>query len=47
MGKKYRNRINQPKKNNHISKDVMEAEHEAHEKEILATKRKNGPGYHL
>jgi len=47
MGKKHRNRINQPKKNNHIPKDVIKAEHEAHEKEYSAEKRKNGPGHHL
>lgn len=47
MGKKHRNRINAPKKNNHIPKDAIESEHEAHEKENSAKKRKNGPGHHL
>jgi hypothetical protein len=30
MGKKHRNRINSPKKNNHIPKEAIIAEHEAH-----------------
>lgn len=37
MGKKHRNRINSPKKNNHISKDSIEAEHNAHAKDQTAT----------
>lgn len=47
MGKKHRNRINAPKKNNHIPKADIMAEHEAHEKEYSAKKRKNGPGHNL
>ncbi|EIJ78534.1 hypothetical protein PB1_13289 [Bacillus methanolicus PB1] len=46
MGKKHRNRINSPKKNNHIPAEVIVAEHEAHAKEQTATGRKNGPGNH-
>ncbi|MCK1995199.1 hypothetical protein [Peribacillus muralis] len=44
MGKKHRNRVNSPKKNNHIPEEVIIAEHEAHGKEYSANKRKNGPG---
>ncbi len=44
MGKKHRNRINSPKKNNHIPEEAMIAEQEAHGKEFSAKKRKNGPG---
>lgn len=44
MGKKHRNRIASPKKNNHIPKADIIAEHEAHGKEYSANKRKNGPG---
>ncbi|MBQ6446099.1 MULTISPECIES: hypothetical protein [Bacillaceae] len=40
MGKKHRNRINSPKKNNHIPKEAIIAEHEAHGKEYSATRRK-------
>ncbi len=40
MGKKHRNRINQPKKNNHISPENIIAEEEAHGKEFSAKKRK-------
>ncbi|MBO8177370.1 hypothetical protein [Aeribacillus pallidus] len=47
MGKKHRNRVNQPKKNNHIPEEQMLAEHEAHGKEQSAAKRKNSPGHHL
>jgi hypothetical protein len=47
MGKKHRNRINSPKKNNHITKEVLDAEHNAHGKEHEAGKRKNGPGHHI
>ncbi len=43
MGKKHRNR-NTPKKNNHISPAVLEAEETAHAKEHTSGKRKNGPG---
>jgi len=46
MGKKHRNRINSPKKNNHIPKEAIIAEHEAHGDEYSATNRKNGPGHH-
>ncbi|WP_272914210.1 hypothetical protein [Bacillus dakarensis] len=41
MGKKNRNRINQPKKNNHIPPEDIVAEHEAHGKEFTSKKRKN------
>ncbi|WP_301335704.1 hypothetical protein [Bacillus sp. FJAT-27445] len=41
MGKKHRNRINSPKKNNHIPPEQIVAEHEAHAKEYSAKKRKN------
>lgn len=41
MGKKNRNRINQPKKNNHVPAEAIIAEHEAHGKEFSAQKRKN------
>ncbi|WP_275670700.1 hypothetical protein [Neobacillus notoginsengisoli] len=41
MGKKDRNRINAPKKNNHIPPEQIVAEHEAHAKEFSAKKRKN------
>jgi len=40
MGKKHRNRINSPKKNNHIPKEAIIAEQEAHGKEYSATGRK-------
>lgn len=40
MGKKHRNRINSPKKNNHIAAEEIVAEHEAHAKEHTAQKRK-------
>lgn len=40
MGKKHRSRINQPKKNNHVPQEAIIAEHEAHEKEHTARKRK-------
>lgn len=36
MGKKNRNRINQPKKNNNIPPEAIIAEHEAHAKEFSA-----------
>ncbi|WP_286132343.1 hypothetical protein [Bacillus sp. FJAT-27251] len=36
MGKKHRNRINSPKKNNHIPPEAIEAEHEAHAKDIVS-----------
>jgi hypothetical protein len=46
MGKKHRNRINSPKKNNHIPPEAIIAEQEAHGKEFRATGgRKNGPGH--
>ncbi len=45
MGKKHRNRINSPKKNNHIPKEALEAEHNAHGNEDQAHNRKNGPGH--
>ncbi|ASA95901.1 hypothetical protein TAF16_2078 [Anoxybacillus flavithermus] len=38
MGKKHRNRINSPKKNNHVPKETLIAE--AHDKEYNADKRK-------
>ncbi|WP_164502872.1 hypothetical protein [Metabacillus mangrovi] len=47
MGKKHRNRVNAPKKNNHIPPSAIEAEQEAHGKEQSAGKRKNSPGSHL
>jgi hypothetical protein len=47
MGKKHRNRINSPKKNNHISAEAIVAEQEAHGKEFTANKRKNSPGSHI
>lgn len=37
MGKKHRNRINSPKKNNHIPPEAIIAEQEAHGKENRAT----------
>ncbi|WP_280109619.1 hypothetical protein [Anoxybacillus flavithermus] len=40
MGKKHRNRINSPKKNNHVPKETLIAETEAHDKEHNADKRK-------
>ena len=40
MGKKHRNRISSPKKNNHIPKEAIIAEHEAHYKEHSAVSRK-------
>lgn len=40
LGKKHRNRINSPKKNNHVPKDTLIAEAEAHDKEYSAEKRK-------
>ncbi|WP_374702867.1 hypothetical protein [Bacillus sp. T33-2] len=46
MGKKHRNRIISPKKNNHIPPEAIIAEHEAHAKEYSAKKRKNSPGSH-
>ncbi|MEH7344509.1 hypothetical protein V7122_11675 [Bacillus sp. JJ1532] len=47
MGKKHRNRINSPKKNNHIPKEAIIAEQEAHGKEFTAQGRKNGPGSNI
>ncbi|MBN8251709.1 hypothetical protein LZP85_12565 [Priestia flexa] len=47
MGKKHRNRINSPKKNNHIPQEAIIAEQEAHGDEHTANKRKNGPGHHM
>ncbi|MCD7033498.1 hypothetical protein LRR81_04585 [Metabacillus sp. GX 13764] len=47
MGKKHRNRISAPKKNNHISPENIAAEHEAHSKENQASNRKAGPGNHI
>ncbi|WLR43333.1 hypothetical protein LC087_03865 [Bacillus carboniphilus] len=47
MGKKHRNRINEPKKNNHVSESAIETEHTNYEKEDNAQKRKSGPGNHL
>lgn len=41
MGKKDRNRVNQPKKNNHIPPEDVLAEHEAHAKEHSGKKRKS------
>ena len=41
MGKKHRNRINSPKKNNHIPPEDIIAEENAHAKENSASKRKN------
>ncbi|MDX8366940.1 hypothetical protein [Cytobacillus sp. IB215665] len=41
MGKKNRNRINAPKKNNHLPPEATRAEQEAHEEEFSAKKRKN------
>lgn len=40
LGKKHRNRINSPKKNNHVPKETLIAEAEAHDKEHNADKRK-------
>lgn len=40
MGKKHRNRINQPAKNNHTPDVELAAEHEAHAKEFSAKKEK-------
>ncbi len=37
MGKKNRARINSPKKNNHVPKEAIIAEQEAHGKEFSAT----------
>ena len=46
MGKKNRNRINAPKKNNHTPPEAIEAEQIAHGKEFSAAGgRKNGPGH--
>lgn len=47
MGKKHRNRVNAPKKNNHIPAEAIIAEQEAHGKEYSAKERKNGPGSNL
>ncbi|MCA0147933.1 MULTISPECIES: hypothetical protein [Rossellomorea] len=47
MGKKHRNRINAPKKNNHIPKEALDAEHNAHGKENTGLNRKNGPGHNM
>ncbi|MFC0274307.1 hypothetical protein ACFFIX_23450 [Metabacillus herbersteinensis] len=47
MGKKHRNRINSPKKNNHIPPEAIAAEETAHGKEASPSKRKNGPGNNL
>ncbi|MFD6439662.1 hypothetical protein ACFWDG_07580, partial [Peribacillus sp. NPDC060186] len=44
MGKKNRNRVNAPKKNNHIPEEAIIAEQEAHGEEFSPKKRKNGPG---
>ncbi|WP_281350703.1 hypothetical protein [Metabacillus lacus] len=41
MGKKHRNRVNSPKKNNHIPPEAIEAEEIAHGKENSAKERKN------
>lgn len=41
MGKKNRNRVNQPKKKNNIPTDDLIAEKEAHGKEYSAKDRKN------
>ncbi|WP_275411184.1 hypothetical protein [Bacillus sp. B15-48] len=40
MGKKHRNRINSPKKNNHIPPEAIVAEHEAHAKEIESARKR-------
>jgi hypothetical protein len=40
LGKKHRNRINSPKKNNHVPKEILTAEAEAHDKEYSAEERK-------
>lgn len=40
MGKKHRNRINSPKKNNHIPPEAIVGEQEAHGKEFSANGRK-------
>ncbi|MFS0637577.1 hypothetical protein AB1K84_16875 [Mesobacillus foraminis] len=40
MGKKHRNRINSPKKNNHIPPEAIIAEHEAHAKDIISAKER-------
>lgn len=37
MGKKNRARVNSPKKNNHVPKEAIIAEQEAHGKEFSAT----------
>lgn len=47
MGKKHRNRINSPKKNNHIPAEAIVSEQEAHGKEYTANKRKNSPGSNI
>lgn len=46
MGKKHRNRINSPKKNNHIPPEAIVAEQEAHGKEFSATggRKRSNPG---
>jgi hypothetical protein len=46
MGKKHRNRINSPKKNNHIPPEAIAAEQEAHGKEFSATggRKRSNPG---
>jgi len=40
MGKKKRNRVNQPKKNNNISQEDLLSKEIAHEKEFSSEKRK-------
>ncbi|MBA4537751.1 hypothetical protein H1Z61_11575 [Bacillus aquiflavi] len=47
MGKKDRNRVNQPKKNNHIPAEQIAAELDAHGKEQSGKKRKNSPGNNI
>jgi hypothetical protein len=46
MGKKHRNRINSPKKNNHTPPEAIVAEQEAHGKEFSATggRKRSNPG---
>jgi hypothetical protein len=40
LGKKHRNRVNQPKKKNNIPEEHLLSEETAHEKEFSAQKRK-------
>ncbi|MGG3854543.1 hypothetical protein ABET36_09015 [Caldifermentibacillus hisashii] len=42
MGKKHRNRINQPKKKNNISEEALIAEQEEHGKDIYSAEKRKG-----